>query len=433
MIFLNGVLILIFSIFLVPLINSSCVSIPVKFTFNSHQNKILFSNSAFNVFSRYLIWTKSILSDIRNNVKSSGSFFKVALNRNASMNDDGYILISGSCGDIGNSLSHKLASFSFPLILTARQLKQSALEEKCSELRNRYAIPCEYFILNMNDLSKDVYAITLNHVSRILSRRHSPPLYAIVHNAGVMSGVSIKEIFHVNVLAPLALTLLLSPLLATSPCVHPVILQISSSAHLREPPYCAGQLKNHLRLPSADEISKPDKALRAYGESKLMLMLIGQALRSRFHDSGILILDAHPGLVDTQMLRKFFRFPIPFSDKFMRSPTLSADYLVNALLTPSSVTAAEKHKMLLKPYFVDGVWQPQRASENAYNIEASEHCYSDALDALPAGVRVSIVDNIQRTLKTSCKNGTPIREYRRLALLAIESDVRKSLLRSSDR
>ena len=121
------------------------------------------------------------------------------------------------------------------------------------------------------------------------------PIALLVNNAGSMGGSEVDTLT-VNAVAPTVLTIGLMPSLAASPA--PRVVNVASSAHLR-----AGLVN-----PALLHSEKTDRSLAAYAQSKLALLHVSTLLREALPAAPNLeVLDAHPGLAWTPMLRRAVR------------------------------------------------------------------------------------------------------------------------------
>jgi len=171
-----------------------------------------------------------------------------------------------------------------------------------------------------------------------------------------------------------------------------------------------------------------------YSKSKLCLMLSGEVLRKRIRNARVGIYDVHPGLVDTKMLQKFFgNHRFPFRNKFLRSPNEAARDIVQLI-------CSESDEVPHKPYFVNGLHCPERASDNAYREQDAELCYEDMLSLVPREIRLNLLETYEKLATRPHSRRWPIRERCRQkncftpaakkALTSICKDLRKSLLLS---
>ena len=140
------------------------------------------------------------------------------------------------------------------------------------------------------------------------------PLTILINNAGIM-GKSKQLSMKVNLLGPAYLTFALLPLMskstATSPCK---VINVGSSAHLRAtcvineeylPASCDSEADNNEQSYINNLPNIADDDLSTYAQSKLALMQFSTLLRywSPSHNDNVQVIDAHPGLVWTPLLR----------------------------------------------------------------------------------------------------------------------------------
>jgi len=123
-------------------------------------------------------------------------------------------------------------------------------------------------------------------------RRRLPAIHVLVNNAGALfmrrqvTPDGIERTLALNVLAPLALTAYLQDVLRASAPAR--VVNVASAAHEG----------NSLDL-SDLQLAADYSGYRAYGRSKLELILLSRELALRFAGTGVTVNSLHPGFVRT--------------------------------------------------------------------------------------------------------------------------------------
>jgi retinol dehydrogenase-14 len=121
-------------------------------------------------------------------------------------------------------------------------------------------------------------------------RRRCPSIHVLVNNAGALyfhretTADGLERTFALNVLAPLALTAFLQERLRGSAPAR--VVNVASAAHEG----------NRLDLDDL-EGARGYSGFRAYGRSKLALILLSRELALRFAGSGVTVNALHPGFI----------------------------------------------------------------------------------------------------------------------------------------
>ncbi|MFC9807275.1 SDR family NAD(P)-dependent oxidoreductase [Streptomyces griseoaurantiacus] len=174
----------------------------------------------------------------------------------------------------------------------------------------------------------------LHHVRALAAQlaEHRPNIDVLVNNAGAILGDrrvtadGFEETFQVNYLAPFLLTnLLLDRLLASGG----LVVQTSSNA---------ARLSARVDLDDLNN-ARNYSPVRAYGNSKLELVLFTRELHDRYHERGLSAVAFHPGGVSSNFARTsrssvgaLFRTPVP--RLFFQPPRKAAGHLLR-FITPA--------------------------------------------------------------------------------------------------
>ena len=236
-------------------------------------------------------------------------------------------LVTGATGGIGSQMAHELAFRGYDVIIAARnserakelvlQIQQkldksiivSTANKEVGRSEGSKLMPKISFI----EYHADIHQSALDLASKLEALESTKPLTVLINNAGIM-GASQSSTMKVNLLAPAMLTFALLPLMMKKNNDNHddetrrrsiKIINVSSSAHLR----AAGVFEeDDLRMKSKSLMSifsnSLDDNLSTYAKSKLALLQFSTLLRHKLpKDKDIHILDAHPGLVWTSLLR----------------------------------------------------------------------------------------------------------------------------------
>ena len=292
-------------------------------------------------------------------------------------------VVTGATGGIGSRIAHDLAIRGYDVVIAARDATRG--EELATEIRGLMKVTPvmgteesggndDVPVISFMEYHADVPQSALNAASAI--KELGSPLSILINNAGIM-GKSKQLTMHVNLLGPAYLTFALLPLMEKSATrtTPPTVINVGSSAHLR-----ATHVLDEDSLPSGengdgkhswiDSIpSVTDDDLSTYAQSKLALMQFSTLLRHwlPMSDPSVRIVDAHPGLVWTPLLRNHI------GDKAVRILTRTG--LANLIYKSSSEGAqaivASLDSSQLAPaareqvYFVNGEPGGYASSESA--------------------------------------------------------------------
>ena len=195
-------------------------------------------------------------------------------------------LITGATSGIGSATALGLARMGATLVLVARdQARGEAARSEIASLSGNSAVD-----LLLADLSSQQ---SIRRLVADFGQRY-PHLHVLINNAGLFSlrrrvtvdGMELT--FAVNYLAPFLLTnLLLDMLKASAPAR---IVNVASDAHE----------EGYIRLDRLQS-ERGYRPMRAYGQSKLALVLLTYELARRLEGSGVTVNALHPGFVATNI------------------------------------------------------------------------------------------------------------------------------------
>ena len=198
-------------------------------------------------------------------------------------------LITGANSGIGKATALGLAKLGATVVLVSRNRARG--EQAQSEIKAQSGN--QHIDLLLADLSSQK---SIRQLADDFKQRYAQ-LHVLINNAGVFSlrkrltvdGLDL--VFAVNQLAPFLLTnLLLDVLKANAPAR---IVNISSGSHEA----------NYLRLDDLQS-EKHYRPMRAYGQSKLALVLFTYELARRLAGTGVTANCLHPGFVATNIAQR---------------------------------------------------------------------------------------------------------------------------------
>ena len=206
--------------------------------------------------------------------------------------NDRTILVTGGTDGIGRETALQLARMGARVLVHGRNQKKG--NQVINEINHDTCN--ENISLYVADFS------SLADVQRMAEdiKREQKELHVLVNNAGnffedhQLSADGYEMTFAVNYLAPFLLTLLLLDLLKVSAPAR--IVNVSSSSH-----------RSIKEVDLANLQGKSDyNGYTAYGLSKIENVLFTQSLANKLEGNGVTVNALHPGVVDTNLLRKSY-------------------------------------------------------------------------------------------------------------------------------
>lgn len=198
-------------------------------------------------------------------------------------------LITGANSGIGKATALGLAKLGATVVLVSRDRARG--EQAQSEIKAQSGNP--NIDLLLADLSSQK---SIRQLADDFKQRYTQ-LHVLINNAGVfqvrkhLTVDGLDTVFAVNQLAPFLLTnLLLDVLKASAPAR---VVNVSSGSHEA----------NYLKLDDLQS-EKHYRPMRAYGQSKLALVLFTYELARRLEGTGITANCLHPGFVATNIAQR---------------------------------------------------------------------------------------------------------------------------------
>jgi NAD(P)-dependent dehydrogenase (short-subunit alcohol dehydrogenase family) len=196
------------------------------------------------------------------------------------------VLITGADGGIGTETTKAIAEKGATIIMAC--IDKAAAEPLCQAIKEESGNP------NIEVMHIDLASLaSIRQFVKEFSDKYKQ-LHVLINNAGIFS-MNRGETQHgfertmgINYLGPFLLTNLLLPLLKQTPEAR--ILNVSSNA------YPQGKI-------DLDDLhfKKKYQGFRAYGTSKLAIVLFTQELAERLKDTGVTVNALHPGHAGTDI------------------------------------------------------------------------------------------------------------------------------------
>jgi retinol dehydrogenase-12 len=343
----------------------------------------------------------------------------------------GVAVVTGATGGIGKEICRGLASRGYHVVLAARDEARAGrlVEELTASGGSASFEPCDL------STAGGAAALVCALVEHSAIAKNGVDL--LINNAGIMRGAP-ADLLGVNAVAPAVLTIGLMQALAESKSSTPRVVNVASSAHLR-----ASTVDRALVMRRADggggggECTRTN--LAAYAASKLALLHVSTLLRHALPTAaGLVVHDAHPGLVWTPMIKAVYgrrlaaileftrlRWLITRSPAHGAAAVLAAAFAPvvgdraertdadapasgdGAALAPSTqsrsgleegtavaddVEAAARLAASEGTYFVDGVRRPTAQSAESLSVDAARRTWETVLSGavLPATIAADV-------------------------------------------
>ncbi|HET6296368.1 MAG TPA: SDR family oxidoreductase [Kribbella sp.] len=236
-------------------------------------------------------------------------------------------LVTGASDGVGRSVARQLAEAGAVTLIAARDLAKGARVR--DEIRNATGKDTVVVELDLADL-----ASVRKAAATVLERWDRLDLLACVagisgHGARTETADGFEMTFGVNHLGPALLARLLEDRLRASAPSR--ILFVASEAHRRA--------KGGLDFDDLMMTKGRFRSNLAYNRSKLANILYAREYARRLEGSGVDVVAAHPGAVDTPMVRALFDHPVvrdlyPLLRRGLISPDDAAAGLLRVALAP---------------------------------------------------------------------------------------------------
>jgi NAD(P)-dependent dehydrogenase (short-subunit alcohol dehydrogenase family) len=267
---------------------------------------------------------------------------------------DKVVMITGANSGIGKATSLALAKMDATVVMVARSKERSeaAKAEIIKESQNNSVD------LLLADLS------SLESVQQLATefRKKYSKLHVLINNAGLFNRKrhvttdGYENTFATNYLAPFLLTNLQLGLLKASAPSR--IINVSSVGHYN----------GHINFEDLN-LEKEYGGWKAYGQSKLALVLFTHELAKKLRGSGVAVNAVHPGTVATNIWTRPFGpagFITALPKLFMASPEEGAETIVYLASSPDAQSLSGEYLEKLKV---------KKSSEESYDEEIAQRLW----------------------------------------------------------
>ncbi|MFX1409708.1 MAG: SDR family oxidoreductase [Promethearchaeota archaeon] len=264
-------------------------------------------------------------------------------------------MITGANSGIGKATALSLAEMGAVVIMICRDKNRgvSAQKEIINETGNKSV---DLLICDLSS-QQSIYKLVENF------KRKYQKLHVLINNAGVVKTNRTLTIdgfettFAVNYLAPFLLTNLLLDILKKSAPSR--IINVSSGIHKN------GNI-------NFDDLQAENKyrSYKAYGQSKLALILFTYELSKKLRGTGVTVNALHPGFTRTNIGRDYSVFIRPFT-KLSKNPKKGAETSIHLATSPELEGITGK-------YFIKS--QQARSSKDSYNKQLAKELWKVSLE-----------------------------------------------------
>jgi len=267
---------------------------------------------------------------------------------------DKVVMITGANSGIGKAASLALAKMDATVVMVARSKErgEAAKAEIIKESQNN----------SVDLLLADLSSIeSVQQLATEFQRKYSK-LHVLVNNAGLFNRKrhvttdGYENTFATNYLAPFLLTNLQLALLKDSAPSR--IINVSSVGHYN----------GHINFDDLN-LEKEYGGWKAYGQSKLALVLFTHELAKKLQGSGVTVNAVHPGTVATNIWTRPFGpagFITALPKLFMTSPEKGAEIIVYLASSSDAQSLSGEYLEKLKV---------KRSSEESYDEEIAQRLW----------------------------------------------------------
>jgi len=267
---------------------------------------------------------------------------------------DKIVMITGANSGIGKAASLALANMGATVVMVARN-KEKGEAAKAEIIRESGNSSVDLLLADLSSLE------SVRQLATEFQKKY-PKLHVLINNAGLfnqgrhVTTDGYENTFATNYLAAFLLTnLQLEQLKASAPSR---IINVSSVGHY----------KGHINFDDLN-LEKEYGGWKAYGQSKLALVLFTHELAKKLQGTGVTVNAVHPGTVATNIWTRPFGpagFITALPKLFMASPEKGAETIVYLASSPDaqSLSGEDLEKLKVK-----------KSSEESYDEEIAQRLW----------------------------------------------------------
>jgi NAD(P)-dependent dehydrogenase (short-subunit alcohol dehydrogenase family) len=268
--------------------------------------------------------------------------------------EDKIVMITGANSGIGRASSLALANMGASVVMVARNAEkgEAARSEIIRESQNKSV---DLLLADLSSLE------SVRQLATEFQRKYSK-LHVLINNAGLfnqrrhVTNNGYENTFATNYLAPFLLTNLQLDMLKTSAPSR--IINVSSVGHYN----------GHINFDDLN-LEKEYGGWKAYGQSKLALVLFTHELAKKLQGTGVTVNAVHPGTVATNIWTRPFGpagFIMALPKLFMTSPEKGAATIVYLASSPDAKDLNGEYLEKLKV---------KKSSDESYDEEIAQRLW----------------------------------------------------------
>jgi NAD(P)-dependent dehydrogenase (short-subunit alcohol dehydrogenase family) len=267
---------------------------------------------------------------------------------------DKVVMITGANSGIGKATSLALAKMDATVVMVARS-KERGEAAKAEIIKESQNNSVDLLLADLSSLE------SVQQLATEFQKKYSK-LHVLVNNAGLFNRKrhittdGYENTFATNYLAPFLLTNLQLDLLKTSAPSR--IINVSSVGHYN----------GHINFDDLN-LEKEYGGWKAYGQSKLALVLFTHELARKLQHSGVTVNAVHPGTIATNIWTRPFGpagFITALPKLFMASPEKGAETIVYLASSPEAQSLSGEYLEKLKV---------KKSSEESYDEEIAQRLW----------------------------------------------------------
>ncbi len=267
---------------------------------------------------------------------------------------DKIVMITGANSGIGKAASLALANMGATVVMVARN-KEKGEAAKAEIIRESGNSSVDLLLADLSSLE------SVRQLATKFQKKY-PKLHVLINNAGLfnqgrhVTTDGYENTFATNYLAAFLLTNLQLDLLKTSAPSR--IINVSSVGHYN----------GHINFDDLN-LERDYGGWKAYGQSKLALVLFTHELAKKLQGTGVTVNAVHPGTVATNIWTRPFGpagFIMALPKLFMASPEKGAETIVYLASSPDVQSLSGEYLEKLKV---------KKSSEESYDEEIAQRLW----------------------------------------------------------